>query len=121
MQATACPQFSPPRYSQELGRAIRRSYSRVPELQVLHGYPHSSLLGTRDFPTPAATLNFLCRWKRPFSPYVDVMQTAYVDAPAKEGKDGGRREDSDRSPEPTHCYRAIGSEQMEAPLLLALI
>ena len=49
------------------------------------------------------------------------MQTAYVDAPAKEGKDGGRSEDSDRSPEPTRCYQAIGSEQMEAPLLLALI
>ena len=33
------------------------------------------------------------------------MQTAYVDAPAKEGKDGGRSEDSDRSPEPTSNRR----------------
>ena len=44
---------------------------RIPDLQVFHGYTHSSLLGTRDFYCSHArlypfitTLNFLCRCKR---------------------------------------------------------
>ena len=54
---------------------------RIPELQVFHGYTHSSLLGTRDFHCSQArlypfmtTLNFLCRCKRPSDPQATLRR-----------------------------------------------